>query len=54
VAASVAALGATGHLPVTTVVAVAGIVSIILFQHQTNIQRLLAGKERRFGDSVRP
>jgi glycerol-3-phosphate acyltransferase PlsY len=48
------AVAATGHLSWAFVVAIAGMSAIIVYKHQTNIQRLLSGSERRIGESATP
>jgi glycerol-3-phosphate acyltransferase PlsY len=50
VAAIVAAFGLKGDVPWSVAVAVGVIAGIVVLQHQGNIQRLLAGTERRIGE----
>jgi glycerol-3-phosphate acyltransferase PlsY len=52
VAVAIAALA--GSLSWAWVVAVVLMATIVLVKHQSNIQRLLTGTERRFGESVTP
>jgi glycerol-3-phosphate acyltransferase PlsY len=53
VSAAVSALSASGMLPWSTTAAILVITAIIVVQHQSNIQRLLAGTERRIGEPAR-
>ena len=43
-----------GWFPWAWVAAVVAMAAIVVLKHQGNIQRLLSGTERRFGDPVRP
>ena len=48
------AVAASGHLSWAFVVGIAGMAAIIVYKHQSNIQRLLSGTERRIGESAAP
>lgn len=48
----VLAMSATGDLPWPWSLAVTALASIIVYQHRTNIQRLLKGTENKFGTKV--
>jgi glycerol-3-phosphate acyltransferase PlsY len=52
VSAVVVVLGLLGYLAWSIAVAIVSITAIIVVQHQSNIRRLLAGTERRFGESA--
>jgi glycerol-3-phosphate acyltransferase PlsY len=53
VTAVVVALGIAGSVTWSVALLIAAVTAIILFQHQGNIRRLLAGTERRFGEAAR-